>query len=196
MIKHIFIITVSFLILSSCAPFMEQASYSPYYFVTVGPDATATPTPFQPYVSVSLAVPRRLNQSLPPHTASTAYHGYSATNFNFATTVQPTPEVVTQPQPVIDDPESLTFLLLGSDTRGGASFRTDTILIGIVRLAMDRFRLSLFRGFVGQHPHSRHAAHQYSISVREYSGYPGGALVCSRIPSYITWAANRPYCHD
>jgi LCP family protein required for cell wall assembly len=46
---------------------------------------------------------------------------------------QPTPEVISQPQPVIDAPESITFLLLGSDTRGGTSFRTDTIMIGIVR---------------------------------------------------------------
>jgi LCP family protein required for cell wall assembly len=134
MTKQPFIILALCLCLSSCVPIAEAAPYSPYYLVTVGPDATATPTPFQPYVSVSLAVPQATqplfaSPTLPPVLVTATPLPTST----FPPAVQPTPEVVTQPQQVIDDPESVTFLLLGSDTRGGASFRTDTILIGIVR---------------------------------------------------------------
>jgi polyisoprenyl-teichoic acid--peptidoglycan teichoic acid transferase len=134
MYKHIIVILALCLCLSSCAPVVESVSYSPYYFVTVGPDATATPTPFQPYVAVSLAVPQATQSTLASPTLPLQL--ITATPLPTSTlppTVQPTPEVITQPQPVLDDPETVTFLLLGSDTRGGASFRTDTILIGIVR---------------------------------------------------------------
>jgi polyisoprenyl-teichoic acid--peptidoglycan teichoic acid transferase len=133
MTKQLFIILALCLCISSCAP-VAAAPYSPYFFVTVGPDATATPTPFQPYRSVSLAVPQATQPILVSPTLSLPL--VTATPLPTSTlppTVQPTPEVITQPQPVIDDPETVTFLLLGSDTRGGASFRTDTILIGIVR---------------------------------------------------------------
>ncbi len=50
-------------------------------------------------------------------------------------TAQPMPTVqINMDDPaILNLPETVTFLLLGSDTRGGASFRTDTILIVIVR---------------------------------------------------------------
>ncbi len=37
------------------------------------------------------------------------------------------------PSPILTDNQTVTFLLLGSDTRGGPSFRTDTIVIAAVR---------------------------------------------------------------
>ena len=47
----------------------------------------------------------------------------------------PTAEPIStlSPEELVQLPDAVTFLLLGSDTRGGTSFRTDTILIGIVR---------------------------------------------------------------
>jgi LCP family protein required for cell wall assembly len=132
--RPIIIILALLLLVTSCAPFEPSAPYSPYYFVTVGPDATATPTPFQPYVPVTHTGPQPGQLALgsptllpPPITAT------PLPTATLLPTAQPTPEVVTQPQPVIEDPEIVTFLLLGSDTRGGTSFRTDTILIAIVR---------------------------------------------------------------
>jgi LCP family protein required for cell wall assembly len=113
--------------------------YSPYYLVTVAPDASATPTPFRPFTLVSLN-----NQQAPvPQVQVSATEGMlQATPLSTTTpfptpisppTVQPTPQVLTDAQPVINAPDSVTFLLLGSDTRGGTSFRTDTIVIAAVR---------------------------------------------------------------
>ena len=114
-------------------------AYSPYYFVTVPPNATPTPTPFQPVIpgssaSQQLVVLPTLAQSevsstLPPPLIT-------ATPFPTATlppAPQPTPQMITAPQPVIDAPEVVTFLLLGSDLRPGSSYRTDTLVIAIVR---------------------------------------------------------------
>jgi polyisoprenyl-teichoic acid--peptidoglycan teichoic acid transferase len=134
MTKPTILIIVLLLLLTSCAPVAQPAPYSAYYFVTVGPDATATPTPFQPYAPVSQSEPQTaqlvfVSPTLPPPPVTSTPLATST----LPPEVQPTPEVITQPQPVIDNPEIVTFLLLGSDTRGGTSFRTDTILIGIVR---------------------------------------------------------------
>ncbi len=48
-------------------------------------------------------------------------------------TIEPAVAIAAQPQPVIESTDSTTFLLLGSDLRSGSSFRTDSILIAVVR---------------------------------------------------------------
>ncbi len=126
------------LCMTACIPLSEgQApqAYSPYYLVTVPPNATPTPTPFQPFAPVAL---NQQAQAAQQAAASPTLPAILPTNTPFPTPtapsiVQPTPEMVTAAQPVIDAPESVTFLLLGSDTRGSASFRTDTIVIAVVR---------------------------------------------------------------
>jgi LCP family protein required for cell wall assembly len=176
MLKHIFIIIASFLFLSSCAPFSQPAPYSPYYFVTVGPDSTATPTPFQPSAPVSLALPQATqlllaSPTLPPPAASAT----PLATTTLPPAIQPTPEVITQPQPVINAPESVTFLLLGSDTRGGTSFRTDTILVGIVRPRDGQVSLiSIPRDLWVNIPTVGMQRINTAYEIGEYSGYPGG----------------------
>ena len=124
-------ITIIFLavFLAGCASMPAEQppsdAYSPYYLVKVPANASPTPTPFRPIAVVVLG-----NQPVEATPLPTA------TPFPTATppaTIEPTPQVVTDAQPVIDAPDSVTFLLLGSDTRGGASFRTDTIVIAAVR---------------------------------------------------------------
>jgi LCP family protein required for cell wall assembly len=138
--KNALLLTACILLLiTACIPLsVEQIpqAYSPYYLVTIPPDATATPTPFRPYVPVALnndqvqASQAALSSpTLPPLLPTTTPFPTPTT----PSTVQPTPELVTVAQTVIDAPESVIFLLLGSDTRGGASFRTDTIVIAAVR---------------------------------------------------------------
>jgi LCP family protein required for cell wall assembly len=125
---------VLMILLAACGAEPEPAVYSPYYFVSAAADATATPTPFQPSGNASQAISQAeptlsVSPTLPPAPIP-------ATPFPTATllpTQQATPEVVTQPQEVIDAPDSITVLLLGSDTRSGTSFRTDTIMIAVVR---------------------------------------------------------------
>jgi len=109
------------------------ATVSPYYFVVVPPDATPTPTPFQP--SVSLA-PGQPDPAKPQPTSSLPPQPVTTTPFPTSTIPNEAlsaPELVTTPQPLIDAPDAITFLLLGSDLRPGSSYRTDTLVIAIVR---------------------------------------------------------------
>lgn len=121
------------LLLAGCATAPAEPTpdetYSPYYLVTVAPDASATPTPFQPAIGTppSTIVAFNQQQAAPPLTTTPFPTPTSPAN------IEPTPQIVTDAQPVIDAPDTVTFLLLGSDTRGGTSFRTDTILVAIVR---------------------------------------------------------------
>jgi len=134
MTKSVLIIPAIFLfLLGSCSATPEPAPYSPYYFVSAAADATATPTPFQPSRTVSQVVPQTTLASVSlPTMAPLA----SATPLPTAVDLSqqlPTPQVFSDAQPVIDAPESINILLLGSDTRYGTSFRTDTIMIASVR---------------------------------------------------------------
>jgi LCP family protein required for cell wall assembly len=128
----VIIVTIFILLLCSCAPQAEP--YSPYYFVSAPANATSSPTPFQPSGNSSHSA----SQTPQPQGAISpqVLPGSSATPFPTITPFpgdQPTPGIITQPQPLVDTQSAITFLLLGSDTRSGSSFRTDTIMIAIVR---------------------------------------------------------------
>jgi LCP family protein required for cell wall assembly len=121
------IFLISLFMFLFCACSAEPEPYLPYYFVSAAIDATATPTPFQPSVG-SPKVVSQLTLQLPLVASATP----------FPTAIQlldqlPTQQVITQAQPVIDTPESISILLLGSDVRSGTSFRTDTIMVAVVR---------------------------------------------------------------
>ncbi len=82
------------------------------------------PTPFHPSLPTPpgpapAAVPTGVDAWPPPYTFGSA----------------PTPPVpVPEPAPLLEMPDgSLTVLLLGSDRRGGAGFRTDTIVVATIR---------------------------------------------------------------
>lgn len=176
MIKRIVIIAIVLLVLlSSCVPVAPAAPYSPYYFVTVGPNATATPTPFQPSAHLAQAAA----QATQPVRVSATIAPAAETATPFPTTtlepnLQATPEIITQPQAVIDSPDTVTFLLLGSDTRGGTSFRTDTILIAIVRPKDGQVSLiSIPRDLWVNIPTVGMQRINTAYQFGEYSGYPG-----------------------
>ncbi len=128
------IFAILMIMLCSCAAQPAPEPYSPYYFVSAAADASATPTPFQPSGHLSQPLAQATQPETNPATLPAPL--VSATPFPTATqlpSVQPTPELVVEAQPVIENPESITILLLGSDTRYGTSFRTDTIMITVVR---------------------------------------------------------------
>lgn len=135
MIKPRSIIVILFIFfLNACTLYAGQEAYSPYYIVGAASDSTATPTPFQPsgipaqtlsqapQATETIAAPLAPAPTTTPFPTSTAFPAQ-----------QPTPEVITQAQPQIAASDSINILLLGSDARSGASFRTDTILIASVR---------------------------------------------------------------
>jgi LCP family protein required for cell wall assembly len=164
------VITFLALLVAGCAALPADQppdEYSPYYLVTVPPDASATPTPFQPVALVALdnqqvqATPLLTTTPFPPPTTPP--------------TIQPTPQVVTNAQPVIDAPDSVTFLLLGSDTRGGTSFRTDTIVIAAIRphdgqVSLVSVPRDLWVNIPNVGMQRINTAYEYGVS----SGYAGG----------------------
>ena len=158
------------LLLAGCAALpadQPTEEYSPYYLVTVPPDASATPTPFQP---VALAALNIQQVQATPLLTTTPFPTPTT-----LPTIQPTPQVVTDAQPVIDAPDSVTFLLLGSDTRGGASFRTDTIVIAAIRphdgqVSLISVPRDLWVNIPNVGMQRINTAYEYGVS----SGYAGG----------------------
>ncbi|RPH59234.1 MAG: LytR family transcriptional regulator, partial [Chloroflexi bacterium] len=167
------------LLISACGFLPADPAPTPasFYFVAPAPDASATPTPFQPVAGFSLISNQQGDQApissptLPPPAAT-------ATPFpppTFPPPLQPAPEVITVPQTVIEVPDAVTFLLLGSDTRGGTSFRTDTILIAAVRPKDGQVSLisvprDLWVNIPDVGMQRINTAYQYG----EYGGYTGG----------------------
>ncbi len=110
-----------------------QTAYAPYYLVTAPPDATATPTPFQPSAPMAAMV---LNTPVPVYTATLPPLLPTVTAFPSPLPVespQPTAEIAAAPQEILNTADVVTFLLLGSDVRVGMSYRTDTILVAAIR---------------------------------------------------------------
>ena len=174
--KAIFITILLVVLVAACAPATTDpaptdAAGPVYDLVTVAPDASATPTPFQP------SVPLQVTQK-PVATATLAPLLPTTTPFATPTlqaTQQATPALVTTPQPVIDAPESVNFLLLGSDTRSGASFRTDTLLIAAVRPRDGQVSLiSIPRDLWVNIPTVGMQRINTAYEFGQSSGYPGG----------------------
>ncbi len=118
------------------------ANSAPLVIVTSPPDATPSSTPFQPIPETDTLLPA--DTPVPPtQVPPTATPAATATpvildpNSLLPGTWTPpplyNPPGAPTPFPVLTDTNTVTFLLLGSDTRGGPSFRTDTIVLAAVR---------------------------------------------------------------
>ncbi len=124
--KTLFFIFLAGLFLTACESARPQISQA-YVFVTIPANATPTPTPFQPEgVDMGLAI--RATATLPPLLPTLTPLATPTPAI-----IQPTPAIVETPALPIDAPETLIYLLLGADTQGGVSFRTDSILVAAVR---------------------------------------------------------------
>lgn len=138
------------LILTACgapAPAPEQAPL-PFVLITSAPDATATPTPFQPSLFTPTSpplfsfdanpAPQLILPSETPFPTTTPLAEPTATvSFDqlFPTQAAPPDSLAVNPTalPPLTDNETINFLLIGSDRRPtGTSHRTDTMLIAIV----------------------------------------------------------------
>ncbi|HET9913174.1 MAG TPA: LCP family protein [Anaerolineales bacterium] len=159
----------------------QAASDLPFTLVTAAPNASPTPTPFQP-------IPWTPTGTLPP----------TVDTVTPAATLPPPTET---PIPTIDpnmlintvvpfstiDPagsdsqvlnngqETVNFLLIGSDRRPGGSFRTDTMVIAILRpnegqVSLISIPRDLWVSIPGWENQRINTAYQHGVSV----GYPGG----------------------
>ena len=97
---------------STNLPQTNAQNDTPLVMPTLQPLGSPTPS-----ASVDMLTPTDLPGGLPTATAQPL----------------PTVQINMDDPTILNLPDTVTFLLLGSDTRGGASFRTDTILIVILR---------------------------------------------------------------
>jgi LCP family protein required for cell wall assembly len=122
--------------------------------VTVPPNATPTPTPFQPLYDETASATAT---PIPP-TVSPSLDASPTPDQSVSTDATPTPLLITPTldassllptdwvppdinapdyappsMPILTDTDTVTFALLGSDSRGGTYFRTDTIVIAALR---------------------------------------------------------------
>ncbi|MCB0101615.1 MAG: LCP family protein [Anaerolineales bacterium] len=177
------------LVLASCTPStpISEAAGAPFLLVTSAPNASPTPTPFQPSLATPTQPPLVLSNS---NTIPQASILASATPLASPTPTTPVEQlfptqaappaqvVVNTPLPLqpISNTETINFLLIGSDRRpDGTSHRTDTLLIAIVWYKEGQVSLIsiprdtwLYIPDVGMD--RINTAYQYG----EFSGYPGG----------------------
>jgi LCP family protein required for cell wall assembly len=123
--NFLFAILTTLLLAGCLEPQPAAPAALPYYFVTA--PAEATPTPFQP--PAQQAASAQSTATLPPILPTITQQSTPTA----PTTALPTAAIAGQPQPVIVAEDVVTFLLLGSDLRPGSSYRTDTIIVAIVR---------------------------------------------------------------
>lgn len=164
------------------APPVSQPA-RPYYFVTAPPNATPTPTPFQPLALTgagsSLAVlpappVAQASPTLPPQV-------FTATPLPTAAILSTPPQAQGTPPPLLEAPDVITFLLLGSDLRSGASYRTDTLVIAIVRPHEGQVALvSIPRDLWVNIPTAGMNRINTAYQSGELSGYPGGGAALLR----------------
>lgn len=160
--------------LAACGVATPQA-YSPYYLVTIPDNATATPTPFQPYTNVELVIPQINFQTIATATLPALEPTVTPIATATPAPAQPTLAVIETPAPLLDAPESVVYLLLGSDLRPGSSYRTDTIVVAAIRpqdgqVSLISFPRDLWVNIPTVGVQRINTAYQYG----EIYDYPGG----------------------
>jgi len=155
----------------------------PFAFMTVAPNASPTPTPFQPIPWTQITAPL----SQPVTDSSTPTSTPPAPAQTQEPTIDPNLLINTvAPQPMIDPSEldsrvlnngqeTVNFLLIGSDKRPGTSFRTDTMVIAILRpnegqVSLISLPRDLWVSIPGWENQRINTAYQHGISTN----YPGG----------------------
>ena len=180
--KSIWQITfIAALLLAGCGLNASAQPAPPFEFVTVAPNASPTSTPFQPVPWTPTGT--RLSQ-LAADSASPIATIPAATQTE-APTVDPNLLINTvAPQPTIDTSgsqvlnngqETVNFLLIGSDKRAGTSFRTDTMVVAILRpndgqVSLISIPRDLWVSIPGWENQRINTAYQHGI----LTDYPGG----------------------
>src|SRR5689334_3078868 len=161
------------------APASVQQPALPFTLVTAAPNASPTPTPFQPIRSTPTSTSE---STLPTATPSTTTPVPTQTEIPtidpnlLANTSVPLPTIDPSGSQVLNNgQETVNFLLIGSDRRPGGSFRTDTMLIAALRpnegqVSLISIPRDLWVSIPGWENQRINTAYQHGISV----GYPGG----------------------
>ena len=176
------IIFIAAFLLAGCG---TNASANSFAFVTVAPNASPTATPFQPVPwtptgSFASAQDALLSQPLLDSALLTAT--LPAATLTPEPTIDPNLLINTvAPQPIIDSQilnngqDTVNFLLIGSDQRHGASFRTDTMVVVILRPNEGQVSLiSIPRDLWVSIPGEGNQRINTAYEQGELDGYPGG----------------------
>jgi len=170
-------------LLAGCGTNAPAQPNLPFVLVTAAPNASPTPTPFQPIPWTPTGSPlsqpvidSAAQASTPPALAVVSTNP-PTTDPNFLiNTVAPLPTIEASGSQVLNNgQQTVNFLLIGSDKRSGTSFRTDTMVIVILRPNEGQVSLiSIPRDLWVSIPESENnrinTAYQRGIST----GYPGG----------------------
>jgi polyisoprenyl-teichoic acid--peptidoglycan teichoic acid transferase len=180
-----YIILLAVYLLAGCSPLALAPSSVqpalPFTLVTAAPNASPTPTPFQPIPWT----PTGTIQSQPIGDTATPTATLAAATQTEIPTIDPNLLINTVvPFSTIDPAgsqilnngqETVNFLLIGSDRRPGGSFRTDTMVIAILRpndgqVSLISIPRDLWVSIPGWENQRINTAYQHGISV----DYPGG----------------------
>ena len=170
------IILAAFL-LAGCGTNAPAQPELPFVMVTSAPNASPTPTPFQPVSWTSTSSPLSqlvVDSTSPTLTLPAPVQTETPTadpNF-LINTVAPLPTI---DPTYADGQETINFLLIGSDKRSGSSFRTDTMVVAILRpnegqVSLISIPRDLWVFIPGWENQRINTAYQHGISAN----YPGG----------------------
>jgi len=176
-------IILAALLLAGCGSNAPAPQEQPLAFamVTSAPNASPSPTPFQPIPWTPTGSP------LPQQVTDSSSQTTDATPLALSVSQTETPTVdpdflinTVAPLPTIDPAftngqETVNFLLIGSDKRSGTSFRTDTMVVAILRpndgqVSLISIPRDLWVSIPGWDNNRINTAYQHGIS----NGYPGG----------------------
>jgi LCP family protein required for cell wall assembly len=184
--RFIYVMLLAGFLLGGCGVFAPRPTSAqaalPFALVTAAPNASPTPTPFQP-------IPLSPTATIPP---SPTPDPFTATPTVPPPTETPLPtidpnilvntlvpfstiEASGNSQVLNNGQETVNFLLIGSDRRSGTSFRTDTMVIAILRpnegqVSLISIPRDLWVFVPGWQNQRINTAYQHGISV----DYPGG----------------------
>src|SRR3990172_5094766 len=169
--------------LAACGPAPAAQALT---FVTAAPDSSPTATPFQPALGPTPTpfqpvFPTPTGTILPTPTNNPFIVPTATLDPAIAVlpdlTALPTldPNLQLTPVAPLDDQETVNFLLIGSDRRPGGSFRTDTMVIAMLRPREGQVSLiSIPRDLWVYIPDFGNQRINTAYQQGEIYGYPGG----------------------
>lgn len=147
-LKHIFVLLMIALLLTSCNQFPASAqgssTSSQNGLVSIPPNATATPTPFRPLSPTATSEFPLFPTATPLHSPTPTL--YAIPNTTGGGIQQSSSAYIPPPAPKIEQPDNqINILILGSDERpytGG--YRTDVILLVTVNFELQTINMTSF----------------------------------------------------
>jgi len=180
-----FLLNLLALILFSTACGTAPAARA-FTLVTVNPNASPTATPFQPAYQPT---PTPFQPVFPTPTGTILPTPTNIPVIRVTATLDPAVANLPSPAPLptldldlqltpvapLDDQETVNFLLIGSDRRPGGSFRTDTMVIAMLRPQEGQVSMiSIPRDLWVYIPSSGNQRINTAYQTGEIYGYPGG----------------------